>query len=182
MRWEDLFEDLEGQLRAQELRELESEVADRTRRERSLVGLHDLLLGNLGRTVELRLASGRSVEGPIGDVGAGWVLVTDLGRPTIVAFPAILAVRGLARRVEEPGAVARRFGIGMALRAVSRDRATVDVVDLTGAILTGTIDGVGADHIDLAAHPADVPRRQAQVLDRWVIPFTGIGVVRRHHA
>ena len=44
MRWDRLFDDLEGQLAAQHLLEGDAEVADRTRRERALLTLHDLSL------------------------------------------------------------------------------------------------------------------------------------------
>ena len=37
MRWEGLFADLEGRLAAEERRDLDDEVAERTRRERALV-------------------------------------------------------------------------------------------------------------------------------------------------
>ncbi len=43
MRWERLFDDLEAQLVADERRDLDAEVADRTRRERALLGLHERL-------------------------------------------------------------------------------------------------------------------------------------------
>ena len=57
VRWERLFDDLEAQLRTEEARELAAEVADRTRRERALVGLHDQFAAAADRTVvELRVA------------------------------------------------------------------------------------------------------------------------------
>ena len=40
---------------------------------------------------------------------------------------------------EQTGAVAKAFGLGSALRAVSRDRAVVDVVDVDGAVVTGVL-------------------------------------------
>jgi hypothetical protein len=65
------------------------------------------------------------------------------------------------------------------MRAVSRDRAVVDVVDVDGAVLTGTIDGVGQNYVEVAEHSADVPRRAENVLAVRAVPFTGIAVVRR---
>ena len=61
-------------------------------------------------------------------------------------------------------ATTRRFGLGYALRALSRDRATV-AVHLLGheAAIVGTIDGVGADHLDLAEHPEGTARRRENV-------------------
>src|SRR6478735_7178655 len=43
MRWDALFEDLEQQWDAQARRDLDGEVADRTRRERAAIGLQDRL-------------------------------------------------------------------------------------------------------------------------------------------
>ena len=43
MRWERLFGDLEGQWEAEARRDLDQEVADRTRRERATVGLFERL-------------------------------------------------------------------------------------------------------------------------------------------
>ena len=43
MRWDELFADLGAQWEAEARRELDGEVADRTRRERALVGLHERL-------------------------------------------------------------------------------------------------------------------------------------------
>ena len=43
MRWDDLFADLGAQWDAESRRELDAEVADRTRRERASVGLYERL-------------------------------------------------------------------------------------------------------------------------------------------
>jgi prophage tail gpP-like protein len=75
--------------------------------------------------------------------------------------------------------VAKRFGLGAALRAASRDRAVVELADVDGRLVTGTIDVVGADHLELAEHAADEARRSANVTGRLIVPFWSLGSVRR---
>jgi hypothetical protein len=74
--------------------------------------------------------------------------------------------------------MARRFGFGYALRGVSRDRAVVALVDVSGATVTGTIDAVGADALELSEHPSDLPRRPENVTARRVVPFTAVAALR----
>ncbi len=181
MRWDRLFDDLQAQLDADGQRELDLEVSDRTRRERAQVGLHERLIAHRGQGVELRLAAGVLVSGTVADAGSDWLLIEDPGeRGSLVPFAAIVAISGLGvRAATGPGvATAKRFGLGYALRGLSRDRAVVSVTDIAGSVTTGTIDAVGADALDLSEHPADVARRAENILARRVIPFTAIVVVR----
>jgi hypothetical protein len=182
MRWDRLFDDLAAQLAVDERRELEAEVADRTRRERALLDVHTRMLANVGATgLGLRLP-GRAFIGRLVDVGPDWALVeTAPGRPCIVALAAVRGITGLAPGARTPSVVAKRFGLGAALRAVSRDRAVVELADVDGLVVTGTIDVVGADHLELAEHAADEPRRAANVIGRLVVPFWSLGSVRRVH-
>jgi hypothetical protein len=180
MRWDRLFEDLEAQLALEDARELGSEVADRTRRERALLDLHTRLLANVGATnVGIRLP-GRLLTGAVVDVGPDWVLLeTAPQRPVLVALTAVRSVTGLGPGARTPSVVAKRFALGAALRALSRDRAVVEVADLDGRPATGTIDVVGADHLELAEHSADESRRAANVTGRLLVPFWSLGSVRR---
>lgn len=180
MRWDRLFEDLEAQLALEDVRELGSEVADRTRRERALLDVHTRLLANVGAPgVALRLP-GRVLTGRLVDVGPDWVLVeTAPQRPALVALGAVRAVSGLGPGARTPSVVAKRFALGAALRALSRDRAVVEVADLEGRQATGTIDVVGADHLELAEHAPDEWRRAANVTGRLLVPFWSLGSVRR---
>ena len=182
MRWDRLFEDLEAQLAAEEARELHAEVADRTRRERAMLDLHTRLLANVDASgVGLRLPA-RVVEGRLVDVGPDWALVeTAPHRPTLVALAAVRGVTGLGAGARTPSVVAKRFALGAALRAVSRDRAVVEVADVDGQVTSGTIDVVGADHLELAEHPSDEMRRSANVTGRVLVPFWSLGSLRRVH-
>ncbi|MEO7058282.1 MAG: hypothetical protein ABI083_01040 [Lapillicoccus sp.] len=181
MRWDELFDDLESRLAEEDRRDLEAEVADRTRRERALLGLQDRFTAcQSGAPVEVRVAGAGLVAGPVVGVGPDWVLVAERPEhPALVAYAAIRVVSGASGRAGHIGAVAKAFGLGAALRAVSRDRAVVEVVDLDGVVLTGTIDGVGSDLIDVAEHPVDVPRRREHVQAVRSIPFSALAVVRR---
>ena len=181
MRWDRLFDDLQAQMDADGLRERDLEVSDRTRRERAQVGLHERFMAHSGLRVELRLAAGVLVSGRLADAGSDWVLVHDGGdRGSLVPFGAIVAITGLGvRAAAGPGAVmGRRFGLGYALRGLSRDRSVVSLADRGGSVTTGTIDAVGADALDLSEHPVDVARRAENVVARRVIPFSAIVVVR----
>lgn len=178
MRWEDLFADLESQWDAEQRRELDAEVADRTRRERATVTLGDRLAGAGSADVSVTVRDGSRVSGQVADVGDGWFLLGETGRaPCLVPMAAVVSVTGLAARAVE-GSVARRFGLGYALRAVSRDRAVVRLTDAAGTTCTGTIDAVGSDHVELAEHAADLPRRPENVTGRRVVPFPAIVLVR----
>ena len=181
MRWERLFADLEAVLAGEATRELDSEVADRTRRERALLGLHDRLAGQArDDPVTLRVAGVGQFQARVADVGADWVLlVRPVERRLLVPFQAVRHVSGLSGRVSPQSVVAKAFGIGAALRAVSRDRAAVTVCDVDGTTVTGTIDGVGQDCLELAEHPLDLPRRPEHVIDVRVVPFSALAAVQR---
>lgn len=186
MRWESLFDDLEAQLVADEQRDLESEVADRTRRERAQLGLQERLTALLDvGVVGVRIAGAGPtagaviVSGRVCGVGADWLLVEEReDRPALVPFAAVRAVTGL-RGAAPTGAVAKAFGLGAALRAISRDRSVVELLDLDHLVMTGTIDAVGQDVFDLAEHPADLPRRHEHVVAVRTVPFQAVALIRR---
>lgn len=179
MRWDRLFDDLEAQLVAQEILERDSEVADRTRRERALVALQERLLAHVGHRIVLVCGAGEVVEGALQEVGSDWALVEAPPGVVLAHLPAFRSVTGLGARAQSATAVARAFGVGMALRAICRDRAAVTLVDVTGACVTGTVDAVGRDFVELAEHPLDVPRRSENVSGVRVIPLTAVAVLRR---
>lgn len=186
MRWDRLFDDLQAQMDAEGQRDLELEVSDRTRRERAQVGLHERLIAHQGLVVELRLAAEVRVSGRVVDAGSDWLLVDDHGqgghgyRGSLVPFGAIVTIKGLGVRAAAGSGVAtaKRFGLGYALRGLSRDRSVVSLTDIGGSVSTGTIDAVGADALDLSEHSADVARRSENIVARRVVPFTAIVVVR----
>jgi len=178
MRWEGLFADLDAQWEGEERRDRDAEVADRTRRERAEVDLLARLAAHRGSPLRVRLRSGAVLDGEVADLGRDWVLMTVAPGRTeaLVPLAAVTGLAGLMTRSEPVGS-ARRFALGSALRALARDRAVVRVLDVDGRTLTGTIDTVGADAVDVAEHPADEPRRPANVRAVWTIPLASLVLV-----
>lgn len=177
MRWDELFGDLGAQWDAEQRRELDAEVADRTRRERAALGLYERLAAAGPETVRTTLVDGTRLSGAVEDVGDGWVLLGLGSGVALVPFGSLVAVTGLPSRAST-GATGRRFGLGYALRGLSRDRAVVAVTDLSGAVVTGTIDAVGSDHLELSEHAADLPRREENLTGRRLVPFSALVMVR----
>jgi hypothetical protein len=186
MRWEELFADLEGQHAELERRERDLEVAEQTRAERGQVELVHRLVASEGAPLRLRVSGVGWLEATLRDVGADWLLldhggtVDARGREVLVPVAAVLAVEGLGRRVgEHTAAGGRRLGLRAALRAISRDRAVVRLHDRDADHVTGTIDAVLADHLDLTRHPDDAPRRSSSVRGVVSIPYGALALVRR---
>jgi hypothetical protein len=182
VRWDRLFDDLEGQLELAEREEFAAEVADRSRREVALVHLSDRLRQARGAPIELTVHGAGSLQGVIQRVGQGWLLLGVSSQPAaLVASHAILAVRGLPGAATEPaavGAVESRLDLGHALRVIARDRSPVTLVLRDGSSCAGTIDRVGADFLDLAEHAPGEPRRAGQVSGIRAVTFAGLAVVR----
>jgi len=179
MRWERLFDDLEAQLASEDAHELESEIADRTRRERALIDLHARLLANVGAPATWWVGA-EALAARVLDVGPDWVLVEPTPvRPVLLRLGAVRSVAGLRRGAQHPSVVARRFTLALALGAVSRDRAPVELRDVDGKVIVGTIDVVGADHLEIAEHASDEPRRPANVTSVSLVPYASLAWVRR---
>ena len=181
MRWQALFDDLEGQLDAAEAAELSAEVAERSRLEAARVRLPDRLRAAVGTHLHLHLLGAGPLAGRLADCGGEWLLLEeDGGREALAPLVAVLGVSGLGGRTApaDSSAVAKRLDLRWALRAIARSRATVIVRLVDGSALTGTLDRVGADHVDLAEHGPDEPRRAGAVRQVRTVPLTAVVLVR----
>lgn len=178
MRWDELFDDLEALAAQSHRAELDAEVADRVRRERAQVTVR-ARLATTRQPVRVHLAGGVVVDGSVVEVGSDWCVVADgAARLWLVPVHAILQVVGLGwSAATQEADVGRRFRFGMALRALARDRTPVHLYDVAGGRCSGTIDAVGADHLDFSEHPIDVPRRSANIQARRVVPFPAVAAV-----
>lgn len=196
MRWDALFADLEAQADALAVAERAAEIETRTRGELATLTVVDRLAGSVGAPVRLRLDGGVQVAGRLARVGPDWLLVDEgAGREVLVVTGRVLAVRGLGRLTAVPGAtsagvaasaaatVTARLGLRQALRGIARDRSIVRLLlavnDAADGAVDGTIDRVGADFVELAAHPAGEARRQRDVREVELVPLSALVAVRR---
>jgi hypothetical protein len=182
MRWQALFDDLEAQIEAADAAQLQAEVADRTRREQALLGLVDRLRATVDHPVGVSVWGGGTVHGRLVEVGVDWLLLEETGlRDVLVPLDAVLRMTGVGQRSEPPGStgeVGRRLDLRWALRGLARDRAGLGVVLRDGTSLTGTLDRVGADHVDLAEHAPGESRRADQVRQVRLLPLTALALLR----
>ena len=179
MRWERLFEDLEGQLEAASAAELAGEVAERTRMELARLTFADRLIAGVGEPVALDLQGGASVVGRLERAAEQWAVLRQGAIPALIPLGAVIAASGLGvTAAGDRSSVLRRLSLASALRAVARDRSPVRIELVNGGSVTGTVDAVGADHLDLAEHPADEPRRPAAVRRVLTVPFPALAVLR----
>ena len=182
MRWEQLFADLEAQFAGQSPDDGAAEAASRSRAEYGRLLLADRLRGAQGRPVTLTCRGAGELSGRLLEVGVDWLLLVDpAGREVLVASAAVRAVGGLGAvtaPVGEMGQVARRLDLRRAMRGLARDRAVVSCLLDDGTVLTGTVDRVGADFVELAEHPLDVPRRRGAVTGVRAVLLDAVAAVR----
>lgn len=199
MRWDRLFADLEARFDELADADAAAEAADRERVAIGAVQAIQRLSGAIDRPIRVRLAGGASVGGVLTTVGPDWLLLTQgHGRDCLVALGAVTAVEGLTSSTgPEMTSLAHRLDLRRALRGLARDRSPV-AVGLTGWTggsagsgvgagaygptgseeLTGTIDRVGADFLEIAVHAAWEPRRAGTVRSVALVPLAGIVLVR----
>ncbi|MEW1960232.1 hypothetical protein [Kineococcus sp. NPDC059986] len=169
MRWDDLFDDLEGQAEQAQREDLAAEVADRTRREQATVALADRVRAATGELV-WSVRDGSTLTGRVLGTGPGWFLLrAPAGLQVLLAADAVVGVRGVPSwSAPPPGPVAARRTFLMALRALGAAGVRVRV-QTAGGVHTGRVGRVGADHVDLL--PADGAGQGADVL---TVPFSAV--------
>lgn len=192
MRWDNLFDDLEGQLE----HELSAEELDvRAEEERLRLGrlsLRDRIVAvveaqgsDAAAGIRIVLSDGTPLAVRPHTFGRDW-FSADLIDDTRARGHAIVPMAAIASVVftraqaavsltATPSELSQtslpaRLTLSFVLRDLCRRRSAVDLSTLTGA-LHGTIDRVGRDHIDLAVHEHGQPRRESAVRESRAIPF-----------
>lgn len=128
------------------------------------------------------VAAAGTVHGQLLDAGVDWLLLAEAGeREVLIPLASVLSVTGLGARIEAPGSegeVGRRLDLRWALRGLARSRAGVALVLRDGSALTGTLDRVGADHVDVAEHAPGEARRAGAVRQVRLVPLPAVALVR----
>lgn len=187
VRFEDLFDDLESQLEAElgaEQRDLQAEE------ERFRIGRLELRdrIAAAPRVLDLTLRAGGRLRMRRMALGRDWLngLVLEGAPPETGAVVPLHAIVGIeldadaaaasVRPTAEAGDLQARLSFAFALRDLARRRAPVI---LEGAApVTGTIDRVGRDHLDLAVHEQGERPRAGTVRAWRVVPFSAFDWVR----
>ncbi|MDH2442945.1 hypothetical protein QDR37_03200 [Amnibacterium sp. CER49] len=186
MRWDELFADLEAQLEAGLGAEERVGEAEEERLRLGRLSLRDRIaaMGHGRRPVRIRLVTGALLDLAPRTLGRDWI-AGDLagGAQAILPLTGVGALLPTAEQIglEPPppreGALTDRLGLPFVLRDLARRRRTLEVTTRRG-VLTGTLDRVGRDHVDLAVHPLDEPRRSTSVVRLEVLPLTEVVLVR----
>ncbi len=183
MRWDGLFADLEAQAGALDTAQRAAEIEERARTELGRIRLQDRLRPATGSAVRARCRGGLAVAGTVTRVGAEWLLLDEGGnREALVVTATLVSVSGLGRLSAAPdteGVVESRLGLRHALRGIARDRSAAAVHLIDGTTADGTIDRIGADFVEIAAHAAGGLRRRGDVRDVLVVPLSAVAAVRR---
>lgn len=178
VRWDALFADLEAQFETGQAAGLAAEVVDLTRAEVASIALADRLHAQVGRELTWWTVDGERLAGTLLEAGADWVLVGTLRQERLLPLAAVAAVGGLARDAEPApeGPVRRRLPLTVVLRRLARDREPVELAVRGGRQYRGTLERVGADHVDVAVRRPDEPVRDAA--ERVTLPLPALLQVR----
>jgi hypothetical protein len=182
-RWDRLAADIEAQAEAWRTAQRAGEVAERERAEAGRTRFVDRLRGARGARVALSCHGGLRLQGELTECVSDALVVAEAGgREALVSLPMVIWIGGLGGAPTDPdadGAVTARIGLRHLARGVVRDRSIVRLHLVDGDVLDGTLDRVGADHVEIAVHPAGEPRRRGAVRQRAVVPLTAVVALRR---
>ncbi len=190
MSWEsrllELFDDLEQQAQALALSKRDVDVVELSRAAYAEVDLAGRLHASVGLCVVLTVTGVGAVPGRLAQVGTGWCLVTGTGAAgstadaeRIIVLAALLAATGLSPRATTPAARDLRaaLGLGSVLRRLAEAGRPVDLVLLDGSRLTGVLQRVGGDFVEVA--PLGAGRAGAPVAVPVVVPVAAVALLQR---
>lgn len=155
MRFERIFQDLEGRFDHHEQEEMRAVSEDLARAERAQLTLADRLRGTAARVLTVHLGPSLRLAGEVEEVGEDWLALREAGTGSrmIVPLGAVALVEGLSGRARPAQeSVIAAPALGSVLRGIARDRSVVRLETTAGGI-TGRIAAVGANTIDVRTLP-----------------------------
>lgn len=159
MRFDRIFEDLEGRLDHHEQEEIRAVSEDLARAERAQVTLVQRLRGSLGNELTVLLASSLRLTGTVEALGPDWLVLHQqaAGTRALVPLHALGMIEGLAARARpaEESLLADP-SLNSMLRTLARDRSLVTLETTAGSV-SGRISAVGAETLDLRTLPTREP-------------------------
>ncbi|WP_153506616.1 hypothetical protein [Cumulibacter manganitolerans] len=184
MRWDRLLADLAALEEARARGEMLGEAAERGRLETARVALENRLSAAVGGELTVAVEGGQRCSGRVEAAGDGWLLLRSGPAAWLVATAHLVWVANLPRHtVPAPdgaaAAIHRGLGLRHVLRGVAADRSAVQLGLGSNAPVSGTIDRVGADFVDLAVHDVGAPRRAGEVQGVRTVPIAAIRYLRR---
>ena len=187
MRWERLLADLAALEEARRRADMLGEAAERSRAETGRVTLAARLRASEGLRLTFEVDGPHRCAGTVAGTGPGWVVLQDGAVQWLLVTRFVLWVDELPRYAapEAEGAAKRIYdslGLRHVLRGIAADRSEVRVGLGPTAPVTGTIDRVGGDFIDLALHPPGEPRRHREVTAHRVVAIDAIRYLQRSAA
>lgn len=201
MRWENLFDDLEGQWetarlaeeRDQRVEEERVRVARTVMRDR----LRALTASDRARVLRVSLADGTWIDLRAKVLGRDWLsgelvvpgeattsreeraCILPLASIHALALDREQVLSSLAPVSELPPerGIVDRIGLPFVLRDLCRRRARVEL-RLRDTVVGGTLDRVARDHVDVAVHETGTPRRESAVSGYRLVPLAAVVLVR----
>jgi hypothetical protein len=158
-----------------------AEVEERTRGELGALTLASRLRGSAGAVIVVQLAGGLTLTGRIEQTGPDWTLLTgEAAAESVLLHRHVVALRGLGRHADPTvGIVESRLDVRAVLRRVVRDRSAVRIHLVNGTTIDGTLDRVGGDFLEVAAHQLGEQRRRGAVREGDLVPLAAVVAVRR---
>jgi hypothetical protein len=179
-RLDRVFEELEAEFDASLRWEAEQEALAAIRAEAGEVSLWEHLTRRVGRPVVVTVGTLRLDGVLLASYPDFVALRTTDGRQHLVTLGPAVSLRVAADVRLAPaagGRVASRYGLPLALRELARRREPVMVSLADQSVVTGTIELVGRDYLELAEHElGDVPRR-ATVTGHRLVPLAAVTAV-----
>ena len=176
-RFDALLAGIVAEAEAADAAALDADIAEVERAARAEARLLDRLRAQ--REVSLEIVDGGLVRGLVAAVGRDVVvLAADDGDWAVPAW-GITAIINPIEGVEPARSLSERLGLASIARSWARQRSLVRVMRVDGAPLDGTIDAVGADHLELAEHDPGEPRHPGAVRRQVMIPLGAISAIRR---